>query len=349
MGGGDATSGPRAPPRRGSSTPRLWQTRRLEASAVDGPRTSAIPGVLDGCRESGCDNLSHPLRRYAGRYRAKRGVASAWASILPHEQDRTYTPGTHVAFTWRTSPSYPFGSGTAERFFCVYLLSCGVLGFVRYVPYTAPMAPTSFMRAWTPIALILSAAAGAPLLAAERGPVKSLLEMRRDRVVVQKWDLSCGAAALATLLNYQHGDPVPEREIAKALIQRKEYLANPLRVRVQQGFSLLDLKRYVDKRGYEGIGYGRLTLQDLIEQAPILVPLSLHGYNHFVVFRGRRGDRVLIADPAWGNRTLRVERFEEAWIDSPEIGKVGFVVVRREGSTPPNRLAPRASDFVMLR
>ena len=59
-----------------------------------------------------------------------------------------------------------------------------------------------------------------PLLAAERGPVKSLLEMRRDRVVVQKWDLSCGAAALATLLNYQHGDPVPEREIAKVLIQR---------------------------------------------------------------------------------------------------------------------------------
>jgi predicted double-glycine peptidase len=187
------------------------------------------------------------------------------------------------------------------------------------------------------------------LLAAERGPVKSLLEMRRDRVVVQKWDLSCGAAALATVLNYQYGDRVAEREIARGLMQRREYLADPLRVRAQQGFSLLDLKRYVDNRGYEGIGYGRLTLQDLIEQAPILVPLSLHGYNHFVVFRGRLGDRVLIADPAWGNRTLRVERFEEAWIDFPEIGKVGFVVVRRDGSTPPNRLAPHASDFVMLR
>jgi len=95
-----------------------------------------------------------------------------------------------------------------------------------------------------------------------------------------------------------------------------------------------------------------------MEQAPIMVPLSLHGYNHFVVFRGRRGDRVLIADPAWGNRTLRVadpfitpiiDVALEAWIDSPEIGKVGFVVMRREGSTPPNRLAPRASDFVMLR
>ncbi|MDQ3774192.1 MAG: cysteine peptidase family C39 domain-containing protein [Pseudomonadota bacterium] len=184
--------------------------------------------------------------------------------------------------------------------------------------------------------------------AAEREPVKSLLEMRQERVVVQKWDLSCGAAALATLLNYQHGDLVPEREIARVLIQRQEYVANPSLVR-GQGFSLLDLKQYVDKRGYEGIGYGGLTLQDLIEHAPIMVPVNLHGYNHFVVFRGRRADWVLMADPAWGNRTLRVEKFEEAWIDYPEIGKVGFVVARHDGIKPPNRLAPRASDFVMLR
>ena len=46
-------------------------------------------------------------------------------------------------------------------------------------------------------------------------PVKSLLEMRHDNVVVQEWDLSCGAAALATILNYQYDDPVSEREIAE--------------------------------------------------------------------------------------------------------------------------------------
>jgi len=44
-----------------------------------------------------------------------------------------------------------------------------------------------------------------PALAADRTPVKSLLEMRRERVVVQEWDLSCGAAALATILHYQCG------------------------------------------------------------------------------------------------------------------------------------------------
>src|SRR4051812_16685010 len=78
--------------------------------------------------------------------------------------------------------------------------------------------------------------------AAEQRAVKSLLEMRRGNVVVQNFDLSCGAAALATLLTFQHGDPVTEKEIVDQLIRDPKYLANPLIVRERQGFSLLDLK-----------------------------------------------------------------------------------------------------------
>jgi predicted double-glycine peptidase len=197
--------------------------------------------------------------------------------------------------------------------------------------------------------LTLATTLPSPSMAAGRGPVKSLLEMRQDRVVVQQWDLSCGAAALATLLNYQHGDPVSEREIAKGLIQREEYLAEPLLVRARHGFSLLDLKRYVDVRGYRGIGYGQLTLEDLIEQAPVMVPINTHGYNHFVVFRGALGNRVLLADPAFGNRTMLTAKFERAWLEYPKFGKVGFVVARADDAPPPNRLAPVPSDFVFLR
>jgi uncharacterized protein len=197
--------------------------------------------------------------------------------------------------------------------------------------------------------LTLATTLPSPSMAAGRGPVKSLLEMRQDRVVVQQWDLSCGAAALATLLNYQHGDPVSEREIAKGLIQREEYLAEPLLVRARHGFSLLDLKRYVEERGYRGIGYGQLTLDDLIEQAPVMVPINTHGYNHFVVFRGALGNRVLLADPAFGNRTMLTAKFERAWLEYPKFGNVGFVVARADDAPPPNRRAPVPSDFVFLR
>jgi predicted double-glycine peptidase len=178
---------------------------------------------------------------------------------------------------------------------------------------------------------------------------QSLLELRRHKVVVQKWDLSCGAAALATILTHQFNDPVPEREIARELMRRREYLDNPLLVRAREGFSLLDLKRYVDRRGYEGVGLGELTMRDLDELAPVIVPVSFRGYNHFVIFRGTLGNRVLIADPAYGNRTVLHERFEEAWPDHPRFGRVGFVV-RRPGSPElVNHLAPTPSDFVSLR
>ncbi len=197
--------------------------------------------------------------------------------------------------------------------------------------------------------LAVASAWSSPLLAAGQGPVKSLLEMRQDRVVVQQWDLSCGAAALATLLNYQHGDPASEREIAKGLIQREEYLAEPTLVRARHGFSLLDLKRYVEQRGYKGIGYGKLSLADLIERAPIMVPVKSQGYNHFVVVRGVLGNRVLVADPAFGNHTMLAGQFEAAWLDYPEFGRVGFVVARADNAAPPNQLASRPSDFVSLR
>lgn len=199
------------------------------------------------------------------------------------------------------------------------------------------------------LAISLQAWCGGANAADDRRAVKSLLEIRRENVVIQDWDLSCGAAALAILLNYQHGDPVSEKEIATGLINRDVYLKRPDLVRVRHGFSLLDLKKYVDGRGYEGIGYGNLSLEGLVERAPLIVPVNFNGYNHFVVFRGIRGNRVLLADPAWGNRTMLVKKFEKAWIQYAKLGKVGFVVERRDNRNFPNKLAPRMRDFVFLR
>ncbi len=197
-------------------------------------------------------------------------------------------------------------------------------------------------------ALVVIAAYGSTGLAGEP-PRQSLLELRREGVVTQQWDLSCGAAALTTLLKYQYGETLSERAVATALMRREEYIANPDLVRFGNGFSLLDLKRYVEGRGYVGRGYGKMNQDDLIELAPLIVPVNLLGYDHFVVFRGIARDRVLLADPAWGNRTMPWAKFEAAWIDYPELGRVGFTVERPDEPAPPGMLAPRPRDFLMLR
>ena len=172
--------------------------------------------------------------------------------------------------------------------------------------------------------------------------------MRQKNVVLQQWELSCAAAALATILRFQHGVPVTERSVALGLINRREYLENPELVRLRQGFSFLDLKRYVDSLGYEGVGLGQLTFPDLLSRAPIIVPVKLQGYPHFVVFRGATKNRVLLADPAFGNLTLAKGKFINGWINYQQLGHVGFVVLKSGRLASPGRLSARPSDFVLL-
>jgi hypothetical protein len=161
--------------------------------------------------------------------------------------------------------------------------------------------------------------------ASPRRPVRSMLELRREKVVRQGFDLSCGAAALSTLLTYEQGDPVSEAEIVSGLLRH----ADPERIRRQGGFTLLDLKRYATERGYIAAGYGGLDLRSLSSLAPAIVATVVGGQPHFMVFRGVVRGRAVLADPAYGNRTMAPERFEALW--SP---RVAFVVRRGEGGAP---------------
>jgi uncharacterized protein len=187
------------------------------------------------------------------------------------------------------------------------------------------------------LSLAWGTAAAAPAAPEPRGrkTVRSLREMRQERVVRQTWDLSCGAAALSTLLTYHLDDPVSEPEVVATVLQRTD----PVKIRARQGFSLLDLKRFVISRGHEAEGYGQLDLEHLVKLAPAIVPTTLGGYNHFVVFRGVRGGHVLLADPAFGNRTLPVDQFEALW-----SRRIAFVVKPGDGTraSSPLRLSGRS-------
>lgn len=181
------------------------------------------------------------------------------------------------------------------------------------------------------VALACAALACAAAGARPRGrmPVRSLAEIRADGVVRQAFDLSCGAAALGTVLA-GHGDRVSELEIIAALTR----ITDPARVKARGGFTLLDLKRYAVTRGYEAAGYGRLRLETLVPLSPAIVPTLVAGEPHFMVFRGVAEGRAVLADPAFGNRSMTTEQFEAIW--TPRIA----FVVRRPGALPPGAAQP---------
>ena len=172
--------------------------------------------------------------------------------------------------------------------------------------------------AWLLIVVTLCFCVSDPSFAAER--VRSLKEIREEGVVIQQWDTSCAAAALATVLTYTHNYPVSEQTVAQGMLRYTE----PLKVRYRGGFSLLDMKRYVEGLGYRATGFRELSFDDLVLFEGAIVPLNLHGYNHYVVFKGLKEDGdVWLGDPAFGNWTMSKDRFEEVWMDG-----IAFVVAR---------------------
>lgn len=138
--------------------------------------------------------------------------------------------------------------------------------------------------------------------------VRSQQGARFDATTRQQYDFSCGSAALATLLTYHYGMPTSEQAAFEEMFASGE----PELIR-SQGFSLLDMKRFLARRGFDADGF-ELPLEKLLEaRIPAIVLISDNGYHHFVVVKGLRAGRVLIGDSVSGTRTLDRQTFERLW------------------------------------
>jgi len=195
------------------------------------------------------------------------------------------------------------------------------------------------------VSLIQSSAQSAELnltLGANRSTVsiKSLLEIRDEKLVRQGWDISCGAAALSTILTHHFDAPYSELTIAVSILANTD----PQTVKDRGGFSLLDLKRFVEAVGFVAKGFGGLSLDDLARSTvPVILPVRIRNFDHFVVYRGRFAGRVLIGDPAFGNITFSEQQFAKIWTSN-----IGFFVQHQgtdvwEGAA----LAPEHMDLVV--
>ncbi len=151
--------------------------------------------------------------------------------------------------------------------------------------------------------------------------VASIKERRFKATVRQQYDYSCGSAALATLLTYHYDDPVSEELTFKYMWDHGEQE----KIR-HEGFSLLDIKEYLEANGYRANGYV-VPLEKLVEVGiPAIALIQENGYNHFVVVKGVKDGKVLVGDPSVGSRIIPRADFEKMWTN----GILFAIIGRRE-------------------
>ncbi len=113
--------------------------------------------------------------------------------------------------------------------------------------------------------------------------------------VMQMEALECGAASLAMICAY-YGKWLPLEQVRVDCGVSRD------------GSSALNIVKAAMSYGFEAKGF-RYEPEALRETG--IFPCIAHmGFNHFVVLRGFRGDKVYVNDPAGGEKTMRFEEFD---------------------------------------
>jgi uncharacterized protein len=167
-----------------------------------------------------------------------------------------------------------------------------------------------------------------------RHHVKPLSVFKDEGIVKQKYDYSCGSAALATLLNSYLHENLSEHQVIQGLMQ----YGDSKQIEEKRAFSLLDMKRFTSALGYKGAGY-TAEIEDLKAlKTPAILPIEIFGYKHFVVYRGIYKDHVFFADPFMGNISFPIGQFRKMWYQN-----IVFIVT--DENIKFNALALKESDL----
>jgi uncharacterized protein len=138
--------------------------------------------------------------------------------------------------------------------------------------------------------------------------VTSWRDLPFQTVKRQSFDYSCGSAALATLLAYVYGQKASEQDVFKEMFDSGD--KNRIR---REGFSLLDMRNYLVRRGYNAAGF-KLGMKAIEKyKVPFIALITRDGYSHFVVVKSAAGPVVLVGDPSRGNIVLPKEEFAAMW------------------------------------
>jgi len=154
--------------------------------------------------------------------------------------------------------------------------------------------------------------------------VLSVKELKEKNVLLQTDELTCGVAALATLLSTYGDETVTEEDLLR---QEQELLQG-------KGLSLYQLKKLAEKRGFKAEGY-QMDLANLFDfKAPMLLHIVTGAGGHYVVFLGIYKDRIYLSDPAAGQVRMSLEEFSRVF-----TGAV-LAIESRQGQPLVNKFDP---------
>lgn len=146
--------------------------------------------------------------------------------------------------------------------------------------------------------------------------------MRDIDLIRQSKKLSCGSAALATIMKYYLNIDGFDEGTALNFLDNKDSEA-----------TFLDLQNIAKKLNIESLGLFISKEEFLSINKPVIAyiktPLE---YDHFVVIKGIYGDNILIGDPAVGNYVLNKKTFFNYWlVSNSEKGKILYINIENDG------------------
>lgn len=157
--------------------------------------------------------------------------------------------------------------------------------------------------------------------------VKSYREIRSELLIRQTYEQSCGAAALATLINLLDSKKLTELDVLQKMSDKNQLLNTDM-------VSFKQLETIAEKLDYESRSY-RLQ-REILDKFPIPLLVKIEDdprFPHFVIVINHSGDYITILDPSFGIYLSSKSQFYSLW-DRNRQGGFGLVLKPKNRDIP---------------
>ena len=151
--------------------------------------------------------------------------------------------------------------------------------------------------------------------------ITSWIEIKNKNLTRQKFDYSCGSAALSTILKYYYGQDISEKQILDTIMLMKGITNENIvqKAKEENGLSFLDLSIYSQDKGFKALGLA-LDMDALKKlQVPVILYVKIRNSEHFTVYKGMDDTYAYLADPSFGNTKVRLSKFKEMFYQREDL------------------------------